>query len=229
MERGFFITGTDTGCGKTEITLGLMHELQQQGESVLGMKPVASGAHPTAEGLRNEDALRIQNQCSRQIPYEWVNPFVYEPPIAPHLAAEKSRHPIDLLTVIEGFTHLRGMADRVLVEGVGGWSVPLDHESTVGDLARRLKLPVILVVGLRLGCINHALLSEACIRQSGARLLGWIANQVEPGMDAREGNLSTLRQRLSAPCLGVVPWQECPTPEGIGGYLDIGSLCAGEH
>lgn len=224
MEKGFFITGTDTGCGKTEITLGLMQRLQQRGESVLGMKPVASGAQPTAEGLRNEDALRIQNQCSRRIAYEWVNPFVYEPPIAPHLAAEKHGHPIDPQTVAEGFTRLSRMADRVLVEGVGGWLVPLVDAFTVGDLACRLQLPVILVVGLRLGCINHALLSEACIRRSGARLLGWVANQVEPRMDAREGNLRTLRERMSAPCLGVVPWLERLTPDGVGACLDIDRL-----
>ena len=224
MHNGLFITGTDTGCGKTEITLGLMQALQQRGETVLGMKPVASGAQPTAEGLRNEDALRIQRQCSRAIPYAQVNPFVYEPPVAPHLAAGMSGLPIDLQVVREGFEALSGQADRVVVEGVGGWLVPLNSTSTVADLAVGLQLPVILVVGLRLGCINHALLSVACIRQSGARLLGWVGNQVEPAMAAREGNLRTLRDRIAAPCLGVVPWMESPTAAEVAVHLDMSGL-----
>lgn len=224
MGKGLFITGTDTGCGKTEVTLGLMGRLQQQGESVLGMKPVASGAQRTPEGLRNEDAVRIQRQCSRQLPYEWINPFAYEPPIAPHLAAVSTGRAIDQQAILEGCTRMRGMADWVMVEGVGGWRVPLDAVSSVADLAALLQLPVILVVGLRLGCINHALLTEACIRLSGVRLLGWVANQVEPAMEALEGNLGTLRERLSAPCLGVIPWLESPNPVSVGGYLDIDLL-----
>ena len=224
MHKGLFITGTDTGCGKTEVTLGLMHALQQRGETVVGMKPVASGAQPTAEGLRNEDALRIQRQGSREIPYAQVNPFVYEPPVAPHLAAEMSGLPIDPQLVREGFESLCGQADRVVVEGVGGWLVPLGSTLTVADLAVRLQLPVILVVGLRLGCINHALLSAAGIRQSGARLLGWIGNQVEPAMAAREGNLRTLREMIAAPCLGVVPWMESPTAAEVAVHLDMSGL-----
>jgi dethiobiotin synthetase len=222
MIRGLFITGTDTGCGKTEITLGLMQALQQRGESVLGMKPVASGAKETGDGLRNEDALRIQAQCSSDLPYDWVNPFAYAPPIAPHLAAKAAAHPIDPSLIDSRYQQLKGMAERVLVEGVGGWNVPLDSQrTTLADLAVRLELPVILVVGLRLGCINHALLTEAAIRQSGVRLLGWVANQVEPGMASLEGNLQTLREWLPAPCFGVVPWLQDPSPAVIAGYLDI--------
>jgi len=222
MPKGLFITGTDTGCGKTEVTLGLMQALQRRGEQVVGMKPVASGAAESSAGLRNEDALRILAQCSTQLPYEWINPFAYKPPIAPHLAAEAAGRPVDLQRIRNGYTRLTERADRVLVEGVGGWLVPLSGESTVADLALELKLPVLLVVGLRLGCINHALLTEASIRQSGARLIGWVANQVEPEMAAREGNLETLKARLSAPCFGEVPW--LPTPTAVGGYLDIGNL-----
>jgi dethiobiotin synthetase len=225
MSAGLFITGTDTGCGKTEITLGLMQALQQRGERVLGMKPVASGAERTSQGLRNEDALRIRAQCSNELAYERVNPFAYEPPIAPHLAAEASGRPIDLSRIAEVYHGLAASADRVIVEGVGGWSVPLDgNRTTVADLALRLELPVILVVGLRLGCINHALLSEAAILQSGVRLLGWVANQVEPGMASIEGNTETLRQRLSAPCLGLLPHLDNPSPVRVSGYLDITAL-----
>jgi len=222
--RGLFITGTDTGCGKTEVTLGLMQALQRRGETVLGMKPVASGAAPTPDGARNGDALRLQAQGSRPLPYAWVNPFVYVPPIAPHLAAESAARPIDLDAIEAGVERLSELADWVLVEGVGGWYVPLDGNHTVGDLVCRLGLPVILVVGLRLGCINHALLSEACIRNSGARLLGWVANQVEAEIPALEGNLRTLRERLSVPCLGTIPWLEEPSPGNTAEYLDVEPL-----
>jgi len=224
MEKGIFITGTDTGCGKTAVTLGLMQSLQASGQTVLGMKPVASGALQTPAGLRNEDALLIQRQCSREIPYEWVNPFAYEPPIAPHLAAEAAHRPIGIEAIVEGFTRLSAIADKVVVEGVGGWSVPLNDTDTVADLACQLKLPVILVVGMRLGCINHALLSEASIRQRGARLIGWVANQVEPEMAMYEGNLNTLRKRLSVPCLGEIPWLPQPLPVQVCSYLDVSRL-----
>lgn len=225
MTDGLFITGTDTGCGKTEVTLGLMWALQQGGERVLGMKPVASGAVETAEGLRNEDAQRLQAQGSSALRYEWVNPFAYAAPIAPHLAAMGAGRAIDLGRVAEAFTRIGEGADRVLVEGIGGWQAPLSADTTVADLALRLELPVILVVGLRLGCLNHALLSAASIRQSGARLLGWVANQVEPEMGALEGNLETLRGRLGLPCFGVVPCLRQPSPEAVGEYLDVSRLC----
>jgi dethiobiotin synthetase len=224
MTQGLFITGTDTGCGKTEITLGLMQALQQRGEKVVGMKPVASGAEETAEGLRNEDALRIHRQGGSELPYAWINPFAYAPPIAPHLAAQSAGRPIDLQRIADHFERLADKADRVLVEGVGGWLVPLTGEATVADLALRLELPVILVVGMRLGCINHALLTDAAIRQSGARLLGWVANQVEPQMASREGNLQTLQKRLSAPCLGVVPWLGNLSATAVGKHLDIAQI-----
>ena len=224
MTAGLFITGTDTGCGKTEITLGLMQALQQRGERVLGMKPVASGALETAEGLRNEDALRIQAQCSEELPYAQINPFAYEPPVAPHLAAEASGDPIDLELICTECKRLGEKADRLIVEGVGGWLVPLTGEATVADLSIRLDLPVILVVGLRLGCLNHALLTDAAMRQSGARIAGWVGNQVEPAMASLEGNLASLRERLPAPCLGVVPWLDDPSPEVISRYLDVGPI-----
>jgi dethiobiotin synthetase len=225
MTQGLFITGTDTGCGKTEITLGLMQALQQRGERVLGMKPIASGAVLSAGGLRNEDARRIQAQCSSDLAYDLVNPFAYEPPIAPHLAAEADGRPINLSQIADIYLSLTGMADRVVVEGVGGWSVPLDgRNASLEDLVLRLELPVVLVVGLRLGCINHALLTEAAIDRCGARLAGWVANQVDAQMASREGNLRTLRERLSAPCLGVVPWLECPSPAAVGEYLNITHL-----
>jgi dethiobiotin synthetase len=220
MTSGLFVTGTDTGCGKTEITLGIMHKLQQQGASVLGMKPIASGALRTNEGLRNEDALRIQAQCSQTIPYSSVNPLVYEPPISPHLAAEAEGRPISLDEILRGYRDLREQADRVIVEGVGGWHVPLGDSITLADLARTLDLPMIMVVGMRLGCLNHALMTAECMLNSGVQLKGWVANLVDPEMQAIEDNINTLRSWLPAPCLGEVPYLESLSPDQVASYLD---------
>ncbi|MCU7861151.1 MAG: dethiobiotin synthase, partial [Candidatus Thiodiazotropha sp. (ex Lucinoma kastoroae)] len=206
MGSGLFVTGTDTGCGKTEVTLGLMHKLQQQGECVLGMKPVASGADPTEQGLRNQDALRIQHQCTLETPYSEVNPFAYQAPIAPHLAARASDRPIRLDEIQQGYDHLQAISNRVIVEGVGGWHVPLGDDVTLADLARSLDLPMIMVVGLRLGCINHALMTAECMLNSGVRFVGWVANQIDPTMQAVAENLATLQAWLPAPCLGVNPY-----------------------
>ncbi|MGD9170847.1 MAG: dethiobiotin synthase, partial [Candidatus Thiodiazotropha sp.] len=218
MTNGLFVTGTDTGCGKTEITLGIMRNLQQQGESVLGMKPVASGGVVTEEGLRNEDALRIQAQCSREIGYSSVNPLVYQPPISPHLAAKAEGQPIRLDDILQGYHDLQEQADRVVVEGVGGWHVPLGDSITLADLARGLDLPMIMVVGMRLGCLNHALMTAECILNSGVQLKGWVANLVDPEMQAIEDNINTLRSWLPAPCLGEVPFLEAPTADRVAGY-----------
>lgn len=219
MAQGLFITGTDTGCGKTEITLGLMQRLQQTGQVVLGMKPIASGAIATPHGLRNEDALRIQRQGSLKIPYEQVNPFAYAPAIAPHLAAAAVGRPILIERILAIYDQLTELADRVIVEGVGGWRVPLGPRLSLPDLVRALDLPVILVVGLKLGCLNHVLLTQESIRHAGLELRGWIANHVDPDMQAQEANVRTLRDWLDAPCLGEVPYLAQPGPKQISEYL----------
>ena len=220
MAKGVFITGTDTGCGKTEITLGLMRQLQQKGLIVLGMKPVASGSEQTPEGLRNADARRIQQQSSLALRYVQVNPFAYAPPIAPHLAALEADRPIRIAPILNEYDRLTELADLVVVEGVGGWRVPLGPRLSLPDLVRALDLPVILVVGLRLGCINHALLTEESIRHAGLELRGWVANQVDPDMSALEANIETLRSRLDAPCLGEVPYLAKPSAQAVGDYLE---------
>jgi len=221
MMNGFFITGTDTNCGKTEITLGLMQLMQDQGQIVLGMKPVASGATHSAEGLRNEDAARIQAQGSIQAPYAELNPYVYEPPIAPHLAAVQAGETIDLNVISSHYMSLLAQADCVIVEGVGGWQVPFNEQESAADLARMLKMPVILVVGLKLGCINHALLSVESILASGVQLAGWIANEVEPNMLSRDENIATLRAAISSPFLGVVPYMKDPSAKNIAENLEL--------
>jgi dethiobiotin synthetase len=219
MVEGVFITGTDTGCGKTEITLGLMYHLQQTGLMVLGMKPVAAGAEQTPQGLRNEDARRIQEQSSLALRYEQVNPFVYAPPIAPHLAAAAAGQPIQVGPILDAYDRLSELADLVLVEGVGGWRVPLGPRLALPDLVRAMDLSVILVVGLKLGCLNHALLTQESVRHSGLELRGWIANHIDPEMQVREENIATLCNWLDAPCLGEVPFLTGPEARTVSDCL----------
>jgi dethiobiotin synthetase len=219
MTHGVFVTGTDTGCGKTEVSLGLMQRMQRLGQVVVGMKPVASGARQTPHGLRNQDALRLRHQASLALAYEQVNPFAYAPAIAPHLAAAAADRPIQVGRILSVFDRLVARADLVVVEGVGGWRVPLGPRLLLPDLVRALDLPVILVVGLRLGCLNHALLTQQSIRHAGLELRGWIANQLDPSMLAQEANLATLHDWLDAPCLGSVPYLTQPTAKTIGDHL----------
>jgi dethiobiotin synthetase len=222
MAKGVFITGTDTGCGKTQVTLGLMYRLQQAGEIILGMKPVASGASETSQGLRNEDALSIQRQGSFEVPYEKINPFVFAPAIAPHLAAAAAGRPIQMGRILNAFDQLTARADRVIVEGVGGWRVPLGPQLCLPDLVRVLDLPVLLVVGLRLGCLNHALLTQESIRHAGLELRGWIANQIDPEMQEPEANIAALANWLDAPCLGKIPYRESLSINWISQQLAAG-------
>lgn len=221
MDRGYFITGTDTECGKTVITLGLMRVLQSAGLSVNGMKPVAAGAVRTAAGLINEDAQRIQRQCSIQMEYGLINPYIFEPPIAPHLAARGSGVRIDIRVIVDCYLKLAQSVDRVLVEGVGGWMVLLGDSTLLPDLALALDLPVIIVVGMRLGCINHSLLTLNAINASGCRLAGWVANSVDPQMAEFDGNLQTLQQRIEAPLLGVVPFLQSTDSASVARYLRL--------
>lgn len=222
--KGLFVTGTDTDCGKTEVCLGLMLALQGHGLRVLGMKPVASGCERTAGILRNRDALRLQAQGSRTVPYETLNPYAFEPPIAPHIAASRAGVTIGLEVIRAGAQALAEQADFLVVEGVGGWRVPLGPALSVSHLPRALELPVLLVCGLKLGCINHSLLAVEGIRASGNPLVGWIANQIAPDMGAREENLATLAALIDAPCLGVVPWLVPLEPRYVAGYLNVAAL-----
>ena len=201
---GVFITGTDTGIGKTYASVALLHALRGAGLRAVGMKPVASGCMATAEGLRNEDALALQSASSGSPDYADVNPLAYAAAVSPHLAAAAEGRRVELAPVQAAYARLVARADVVVVEGVGGWLAPLSDTLVAGDLARVLGLPVILVVGLRLGCLNHALLSARAIRADGCELLGWIGNRIDPDMLEPDGNLDTLRARLPAPCLGVI-------------------------
>jgi len=218
---GYFITGTDTGVGKTAVTLGLMQLLQDRGQRVAGMKPVASGATLTPQGLRNDDATRLQQQSSIELDYREVNPVAFEHPLAPHIAAATAGSRIDLALLEQGCSNLRIKVDRVCVEGIGGWLVPLNERDSVADLAVRLGLEVILVVGIRLGCLNHALLTARAIETSRLALAGWVANSLPPPPDSRDKIINTLESMIYAPLLGVVPALDPPSAKAVAGYLAL--------
>ncbi|MFA5630456.1 MAG: dethiobiotin synthase [Porticoccaceae bacterium] len=207
MKYGYFIAGTDTEVGKTFAAAALLARAGQLGLRTAAWKPVAAGAAVTAQGLRNEDALTLLQACNQPLPYEMVNPVCLAPAIAPHIAAAEQGMDLDVAALLPHFQRvLDGGADFVLVEGAGGWRVPLNDRETLADLALALQLPVVLVVAMRLGCINHALLSAEAIARDGLPLAGWIANQATPDSMARHGeNLDTLRRLLPAPLLGELP------------------------
>ncbi|CAB1276987.1 dethiobiotin synthase [Candidatus Nitrosacidococcus tergens] len=215
MAKGFFITGTDTGIGKTWISVGLITHFKQKGYQVAGMKPVASGCIATPIGICNEDALQLKEHTNISLTYSQVNPYNLPLPIAPHLAAQNQNVNIDLKVIKNRFSEIATKVDVIVVEGVGGWIVPINQKQTMVDVAQSLKLPVILVVGMKLGCLNHALLTSESILKSGLSFAGWIANQVQSEMDWLEDNIQFLRERLPVPLLGITPHLDQLTAERI--------------
>jgi len=205
---GFLITGTDTEIGKTFVSTLLVKLLVEENLKVVGMKPIASGAKNIDGELKNEDALSLIRVANVTDDYKNINPYVFEPAISPHLAAEQAGIEIELDTIKKSFDQLDKKSDVVVVEGVGGWYAPLSSHTTVADLAETLQLPIILVVGLRLGCLNHALLTAQAIRQSGLAVAGWVANHVQKDFLSSDKNISTLKDYLNDfPFLGSVPHQ----------------------
>jgi len=202
--------------------VGLIEALARTGLRVAGMKPVASGARCTRRGLRNGDAVALLAASGLALEYSQVNPYCFEPPIAPHLAAAEAGVPLRIETITRAAEALQRHAERIVVEGVGGWKVPLGTDFDLARLAATLDLPVILVVGLRLGCISQARLTAAAIHADGCRLFGWIGNTVDAGMARYGENLATLRALLPAPCLGVIP--RLDDPRNAVDYIDIGKL-----
>ena len=217
----FFVTGTDTDAGKTTLSAGLLVSAREQGLSTLACKPVASGSINTREGLRNHDALQLAAQCSIQVPYEHLNPHAFIPAIAPHLAAASSGVLLECSELQRDVTRiLAHRASLTLIEGAGGWRVPINERETLADLAIAVQLPVILVVGMKLGCINHALLSAEAILRDGLTLSGWIANGTDPGMACQADNIRTLQQLMPAPCLAVIPHLPSARPAAVARYLE---------
>ena len=203
----WFIAGTDTEVGKTFATCALLQVLRRKSVTAIGMKPVAAGTD--ADG-KNDDVEALLDASGLRAPRELVNPYLFQPAIAPHIAAAEAGRTIDIDRIVASFKTLRDLADAILVEGVGGFYVPLGPQEDAADLAERLGLPVILVVGMRLGCINHALLTQQAIAARGLKLAGWIANRIDPQMSRFDENLAALKERMNAPLLGVIPANSTP-------------------
>ena len=218
--RGLFVTGTDTEVGKTVISAGLVHALGQRGLRVCGLKPVASGCLETPDGLRNEDALALQAAANVELAYETINPYAFVPPIAPHVAAARAHKTIDPAVIDKARRRAAEVAEVVVMEGVGGWLVPLGPDTSVADMAVDAGMPVVLVVGLRLGCINHALLTAESVRARGLTIAGWVANALSTEMAAAEEVVAAIDERIGAPLRGQVPFMAEATPQQVAACLD---------
>lgn len=224
--KSYFVTGTDTGVGKTMVSAAILEAAASLGKRTLAMKPVASGCDETPEGLRNEDALILMEAMSESLAYDQVNPVALKPAIAPHVAAAQAGRTVTAERLV-GFC--RGLqmrpADLLLVEGAGGWRVPLNDRETYSAMPGALQMPVILVVPLKLGCINHALLTAEAIRRDGLTVAGWVANRPVPEvMTCEQETLEYLVNHLAAPCMGVLPWQERADPKALSASLNVNCL-----
>lgn len=222
----YFVTGTDTDIGKTLVATALLAAARARGVTTLGLKPVAAGCHDSPEGLRNEDALALQSVSTLMpLPYQEVNPVALPAACSPHIAAREAGRRVTV-SQLAGYCRysLSRRAGLTLIEGAGGWRVPLNDRESLSLLARELQLPVILVVGMRLGCLNTALLTTEAILRDGLRLAGWVANEVDPAMAYLDDNIETLTRLLPAPCLGRLPWRPGQDAEAAAAYLDVASL-----
>ncbi len=223
MANAYFVTATDTDAGKTITTTALLHLASQAGLTTRGLKPIAAGCVETEEGLRNADALLLQQYATLNTDYDQVNPVALKEPIAPHLAAGMRTLSADRIAAYCRGAMLQPV-DMILVEGAGGWRVPLNPRESMSHLVKQLNIPVILVVGMKLGCLNHALLTAEAIARDGVSIVAWVATQTDPSMLKVQENLATLKQRFRAPCLGFIPWIEGVTPEKAAEYLDLSVL-----
>lgn len=229
MKHAWFVTGTDTNVGKTLVSCALLHALRARDLSAAGMKPVASGCRLTVDGARHADAEALLAASSVPLEYATVNPYALMAATAPHLAAQADGITISLDTISEAFMQLQARADTIVVEGVGGWLVPIDASHSMAEVPARLRLPVVLVVGIRLGCLNHALLTAAAIERSGCRLAGWVANHLSSDADGvLKGYVAALSERLPAPVIGEIPYLEGArvTPAVAERYLNVAPLFA---
>ena len=218
-----FITGTDTDIGKTRFTLELMRYGKRQGLRVAGMKPVASGSVKTDRGNRNGDALAILAECSSPLRYEDVNPYAFIDPVAPVIAAKRENRSISMETIMRAYDRLHSTADLVVIEGIGGWKIQLDEEIMLSDLVARLQLPVILVVGIRLGCLNHAMLTVESIRRDCLTLCGWVANSIDQDFTDGEDSIRLLQRSIPAPLLAHMPYA-CSASDCLISWEGISNL-----
>ena len=217
--KRIFVTGTDTGVGKTLISSALLHYYRERGVKAAGYKPVAAGCEVTDAGLRNDDAMQLHANSMAGLRYEDINPVALLPPIAPSIAARQMGQTVSVANLSAGADSLSQGLQRLVIEGAGGWKVPLNDKETFDALAVKQQAAVILVVGLRLGCINHGLLTADAIVASGLQLVGWVANVIDPDMPFVEENILELRQRIQAPLLGTIPYQSEPSAAKVSGYF----------
>lgn len=219
-KQTFFVTGTDTEVGKTFVTVAMLQAMAKQGLKTLALKPVAAGAEDTPEGLRNEDALALAGAMTLSLPYDQINPAVFRTPASPHISAAIDRKSTSI-SRLAGICRGAMMAsyDVGFIEGAGGWRVPVNDRELLSQLPQALQLPVILVVGMRLGCLNHAMLTAEAIRRDGLDLAGWVANHIDPEMGFPEENVNTLKGALQAPCLGIIPHSSCIGSAAPGDYI----------
>lgn len=217
----YFVTGTDTHVGKTLISCALLHGFAAQGKRVVGMKPIAAGCNNDGQ---NEDVVQLRAASNVKVSYELTNPYCFLTAIAPHLAAQQAKVEIQLPRIVAAYQKLAGQADVVIVEGVGGLCVPLNAQQDSADMLQALGLPVILVVGIRLGCLNHALLTAGALATRGMTLAGWVANVIEVDMPQWEENIAALQQRIAAPLLGIVPYLPNPDAQVAARQLDLDHL-----
>lgn len=218
MTQAYFITGTDTEIGKTHATCALLAHATQAGLRVVGLKPIAAGTDPDGQ---NDDVRRLMLASNVALENRIVNPWLFDEPVSPHIAAHHAGIEITLPPITASFQSACSQADLVLVEGVGGIYAPLSDTLMQPDLIRALDIPVILVVGLRLGCLNHALLTAAALAKEGCRLAGWVGNHIDPDFQAQTDNIATLRQRLRAPCLGILPFDPLATPSTLAAAVNL--------
>ena len=226
MSLGFFVTGTDSGIGKTVASAALLCALRAQGLRAVGMKPVASGCERIGGEWRNEDALALQRASDPRPDYADVNPYALPEATAPELAARAAGVDIALAPIVSAYRRLTELADAVVVEGVGGWAAPLSAALDQLDVVRALRLPVVLVVGLKLGCINHARLTARAIAADGVRLAGWVGNDVDPELAQADEYFALLAPRIPAPCLGRLPFAQVPDAAALSAHLDCAPLLA---
>lgn len=219
LPAGIYVTGTDTGVGKTLASAALLHALRARGVRAIGMKPVASGCERIDGAWRNEDAIALREASDPTPAYEDVNPFALQHPLAPELAARDDGVDVTLPPLLAAHARLRAQSDIVVVEGVGGWMAPLSTSLMQADLVRALDVPVVLVVGLRLGCLNHAYLTARAIEADGVRLAGWIATGIDPGMARADDNFALLSERLRVPCIGRLPHDPAPDAARMARHL----------
>lgn len=218
----YFVTGTDTDVGKTVCTKALLQAANRQLKSTLAYKPISAGCEHTKDGLRNEDALILQQHSNIKVSYNAVNPIAYTQPIAPHIAAIENKRPINLTLIDQGLDFLQQQQPQFLfVEGAGGWHLPINRQQLFSEWVIEKQLPVIVVIGLKLGCLNHALLTVQSIQQSGLTIAGWIANHLQPDMPYVEQNIDTLKAFIDAPLLGTIPFLDNINEQDLSLHISI--------